>query len=92
MAGLTSRYRPVTSIPDRTLLAPGPQASSLADQNGTVVYNEVRVSAGLQRAELGGCPPSEWETLLSVEHRPGVWAPTKTSLDPVTELLLTVCD
>ena len=32
---------------DRTLLVPGTQATSLADQNGTVVYNAVRVSLGL---------------------------------------------
>lgn len=73
-------------MPDRTLLVPGTQASSLADQNGTVVYNAVRVSTGLQKDDLGGRPPSEWQTLLSVEHPPGSWEPTRTSLDPTTQL------
>lgn len=41
-------------MPNRTLLVPGTQASSLADQNGTVVYNVVPVSADLQRDELAG--------------------------------------
>ena len=35
---------------------------------------------------MGGRPASEWEALLSVEHRTGEWTPTKTSLDPATEL------
>jgi hypothetical protein len=39
-------------MPNRTLLVPGTQAFSLADQNGTVVYS---VSADLQRDELAGC-------------------------------------
>ena len=73
-------------MPDRTLLVPGTQASSLADQNGTVVYNAVRVGTGLQKDDLGGRPVSEWQRLLSVEHAPGSWEPTRTSLDPGTEL------
>jgi pimeloyl-ACP methyl ester carboxylesterase len=73
-------------MPDRTLLVPGTQATSLADQNGTVVYNAVRVSVGLQKDDLGGRPPSEWEALLGMEHRAGLWPPTRTSLDPATEL------
>ena len=73
-------------MPDRTLLVPGTQATSLADQHGTIVYNAVRVSVGLHKDDLGGRPPSEWEALLSMEHRPGLWPPTRTSLDPATEL------
>lgn len=76
-------------MPDRTLLVPGTQASSLTDQNGVVVYNAVRVSAGFQKDDLGGRPPSEWAELLGVEHRPGVWAPTKTSLAAGVELRAT---
>lgn len=71
---------------DRTLLVPGTQATCLADQNGKVVYNAVRVSVGLQKDDLGGRPPSEWQALLSTEHRPGLWAPTRTSLEPGTEV------
>ncbi|HEX9885125.1 MAG TPA: hypothetical protein VGA70_01485 [Longimicrobiales bacterium] len=71
---------------DRTLLVPGTQATNLADQNGKIVYNAVRVSVGLQKDDLGGRPPSEWQALLSTEHRPGLWAPTKTSLEPGTEV------
>lgn len=72
---------------DRTLLIPGTQATSLADQHGTVVYNAVRVSLGLQSDELGDRPPAEWQRLLSVRHRPGRWRPTRTSLEPGTEVM-----
>lgn len=67
-------------MPDRTLLVPGTQASTLADQNGTPVYNAVRVSLGLQKDELGGRPPDEWQALLSMEHAPGSLEPVRTSL------------
>jgi Lecithin:cholesterol acyltransferase len=67
-------------MPDRTLLVPGTQATSLADQDGRVVYNAVRVSLGLQKNDLGGWPPDEWQALLSMEHTPGSWEPTRTSL------------
>jgi len=73
-------------MPDRTLLVPGTQATSLADQNGTVVYNAVRVSLGLQKDELGGRPPSEWQRLLSIAQEPGTWEPSMTSLEPGTEV------
>lgn len=73
-------------MPDPTLLVPGTQATSLADQNGTVVYNAVRVSLGLHKDELGGRPPEEWQRLLSVEHEPGAFEPSKTSLEPGTEV------
>lgn len=72
---------------DQTLLVPGTQATSLADQSGTVVYNAVRVSLGLQKDELGGRPPSEWERLLSLEHEPGRWKPVRTSLEPGTSIV-----
>lgn len=71
---------------DRTLLVPGTQATSLADQNGTIVYNAVRVSLGLQQDEMGGRRPGEWQRLLSLRHRPGGWKPTRTSLEPGTEV------
>ena len=71
---------------DRTLLVPGTQATSLADQNGTLVYNAVRVSLGLQRDQMGGRPPDEWQRLLSLRHRPGGWKPTRTSLEPGTDV------
>jgi pimeloyl-ACP methyl ester carboxylesterase len=71
---------------DRTLLVPGTQASSLADQNGEIVYNAVRMSVGLQKDDLGGRPPAEWQALLSVQHTPGMWEPTLTSLEPGTEI------
>jgi pimeloyl-ACP methyl ester carboxylesterase len=73
-------------MPDRTLLIPGTQATSLADQDGTVVYNAVRVSLGLQKDDLGGRPPGEWQALLSMEHAPGSWEPTRTSLLPGVEI------
>jgi pimeloyl-ACP methyl ester carboxylesterase len=73
-------------MPDRTLLIPGTQASTLVDQDGAVVYNAVRVSLGLQKDELGGRPPSEWQRLLSIEQEPGVWEPSRTSLEPGTEI------
>lgn len=73
-------------MPDKTLLVPGTQATSLADQNGTVVYNAVRVSLGLQKDELGGRPPEAWQRLLSLEQEPGSWPPSKTSLEPGTEI------
>ena len=72
---------------DTTLLVPGTQATSLADQNGTVVYNAVRVSLGLQKDDLGGRPPDEWQRLLSLEQEPGEWKPSKTSLEPGTEVV-----
>ena len=72
---------------DRTLLVPGTQATSLADQNGNVVYNAVRVSLGLQKDELGGRPPDEWQRLLSIEQAPGSWRPSRTSLEPGTEIV-----
>lgn len=72
---------------DQTLLIPGTQATSLADQDGNVVYNAVRVSLGLQKDELGGRPPDEWQRLLSIEQDPGRWRPTRTSLEPGTEIV-----
>jgi hypothetical protein len=71
---------------DATLLVPGTQASCLADQNGVTVWNAVRVSLGLQKNDLGGRPPAEWQALLSMEHRPGQDAPVRTSLLAGTEL------
>lgn len=73
-------------MPDKTLLIPGTQATSLADQNDTVVYNAVRVSVGLQKDELGGRPPDEWQALLSMEHEPGSLEPVRTSLLPGVEI------
>lgn len=73
-------------MPDKTLLVPGTQATSLADQNGTVVYNAIRVSLGLQNDELGGRPPDAWRRLLSVAHEPGALEPSRTSLESVTEV------
>lgn len=72
---------------DRTLLVPGTQATSLADQDGTVVYNAVRVSLGLQKDELGGRPPDEWQRLLSIETPEDAWEPSRTSLEPGTEVV-----
>jgi len=69
-------------MPDRTLLIPGTQASTLEDAAGVTVYNAVRVSLGLQKDELGGRPPSEWQALLSMEHAPGSLEPVRTSLMP----------
>jgi pimeloyl-ACP methyl ester carboxylesterase len=69
-----------------TLLIPGTQATCLQDANGVIVYNAVRVSLGLQRDDLGGRPPAEWTSLLSVEHAPDQWAPVRTSLAPNTRL------
>jgi len=74
-------------VADRTLLIPGTQATSLVDQHGTVVYNAVRVSLGLQSDELGGRPPGAWRRLLSVRHRVGGWKPIRTSLEPGTEIV-----
>lgn len=71
---------------DHTLLVPGTQATSLADQNGVIVYNAVRVGLGLQKGELGGRAPDEWQRLLSVSHRVGSWRPLRTSLEPGTEI------
>ncbi|MDZ7778523.1 MAG: hypothetical protein U5R14_01115 [Gemmatimonadota bacterium] len=73
-------------MPDHTLLVPGTQATSLWDQHETVVYNAVRVSLGLHGDEMGGRPPEEWERLLSLEQRPDSWKPTRTSLEPGTEV------
>lgn len=73
-------------MPDRTLLVPGTQASTLADQHGTPVYNAVRVSLGFQKSELGGRPPDEWQALLSMEHAPGSLVPVRTSLLPGVEI------
>lgn len=72
---------------DETLLVPGTQATSLADQNGNVVYNAVRVSLGLQKDELGGRPPEDWQRLLSIAQDPGSWRPSRTSLEPGTEIV-----
>ena len=71
---------------DRNLLVPGTQATTLRDQNGTTVYNAVRVSLGLQGDDLGGRPRDEWQALLSVEHEHGRLEPTLTSLLPDTEI------
>ncbi|HZD04090.1 MAG TPA: hypothetical protein VE173_04205, partial [Longimicrobiales bacterium] len=46
----------------------------------------VRVSLGLQKDELGGRPPDEWQRLLSLAQEPGVWEPSRTSLEPGTEV------
>lgn len=73
-------------MPDRTLLVPGTQATTLRDQNDVTVYNAVRVSLGLQRESLGGRPPSEWLRLFSIEYEPGELAPTRTSLEDGTDI------
>jgi pimeloyl-ACP methyl ester carboxylesterase len=71
---------------DRTLIVPGTQATTLRDQNGTTVYNAVRVSLGLDGDELAGRPPERWAELLGTEHAPGAWGPTRTSLDPAVTI------
>ncbi len=73
-------------MPDKTLLIPGTQATSLVDGDGRVVYNAVRVSLGLQRDELGGRPPDAWERLLSLDQPDGAWKPARTSLEPGTSI------
>ena len=70
---------------DKSLLVPGTQATTLRDQNGTV-YNAVRVSLGLQKDNLGGRPPEQWQDLLSVKYEPGKLEPTRTSLLPDTDI------
>lgn len=74
-------------MPDKTLLIPGTQATSLADGAGTVVYNAVRVSLGLQKDDLGGRPPEAWERLLSLDQPAGDWKPARTSLEPGTAIV-----
>jgi pimeloyl-ACP methyl ester carboxylesterase len=71
---------------DRTLIVPGTQATTLRDQDGTTVYNAVRVSLGLDGDELAGRPPERWAELLGTEHTPGSWGPTRTSLDPAVTI------
>jgi pimeloyl-ACP methyl ester carboxylesterase len=74
-------------MPDKTLLIPGTQATSLADSEGRVVYNAVRVSLGLQEDDLGGRPPEEWERLLSLDQPEGDWKPARTSMEPGTTIV-----
>jgi len=71
---------------DKTLLVPGTQATSLRDQNGITVYNALKVSLGLQKKSLGGRGPAEWQDLLSLEYEPGKLEPTRTSMEPGTEI------
>ena len=71
---------------DSTLLIPGTQATTLLDHRGVTVYNAVRVGVGLQKHDLGGRPPSEWQRLLSLENVPGLWEPSRTSLEPGTSI------
>jgi pimeloyl-ACP methyl ester carboxylesterase len=71
---------------DPTLLVPGTQATKLVDGAGVTVFNAVRVSLGLSDDDLGGRPPSEFQTLLSMSHAPGQWAPVNTSLSAGTTL------
>lgn len=73
-------------VPGQTLLIPGTQATCLEDAGGTVVYNAVRVSLGLDRDSLGGRPPEQWIRLLSMRHDPGRLDPVATSLEPGTRL------
>ena len=70
----------------RLLLVPGTEASSLFDESGRVIWNAVRASLGLSKEELGGRPPSQWTALLSLAHKPGVWAPSRTSLEDGTDI------
>lgn len=70
-----------------TLLIPGTQATNLEDQNGTICYNAVRVEMGLQKKELGGRPMAVWAQLLSMAPADGVLEPSKTTLEPGSELL-----
>jgi pimeloyl-ACP methyl ester carboxylesterase len=70
----------------RLLLVPGTEASSLFDENGRVIWNAVSASLGLSKKELGGRPPSQWTALLSLAHKPGVWAPSRTSLEDGTDI------
>jgi hypothetical protein len=71
---------------DATLLVPGTQATTLIDQDGRVVFNAIRVALGLSKKELEGYPPDSWLSLLSMEHRPGDWAPVRTSLEANVQL------
>ncbi len=70
----------------RLLLVPGTEASSLFDKSGRVIWNAVRASLGLSNEELGGRPPSQWTALLSLAHKPGEWAPSRTSLEDGTDI------
>jgi pimeloyl-ACP methyl ester carboxylesterase len=69
-----------------TLLIPGTQATFLEDQNEVIVYNAVRVEVGLQKNELGNRPISEWAQLLSMAHTEGEIEPSRTTLEPGSEL------
>jgi pimeloyl-ACP methyl ester carboxylesterase len=67
-----------------TLLVPGTQATTLRDQNGTVVYNAVRVQFIIGRNDLGDRDPAQVGKLLSMEHTPGRLKPARTSLEDGT--------
>ncbi len=74
-------------MPDPVLILPGPQATSLRDQRGGIVYTATSVGIPLLPKNLEGRPRGEWEPLMSMAHRPGQLSPEKTSLAPDTALL-----
>ena len=70
----------------KPLLIPGTQATTLVDQNGTEIYDAVRMGLPLIAKSLGGTPKDEWVAIMSMEHQPGELAPVRTSLKDGTTL------
>ena len=70
---------------DVNLLVPGTQATNLVTATRKRVYNAVRVNIGLTKTDLGN-DPAAWVPLLSLAHTPGQLAPTRTTLQPGTEI------
>jgi len=70
----------------KPLLIPGTQATTLVDQNGTEIYDAVRMGLPLIAKSLGGTPKDEWVAIMSMEHQPGELAPVRTSLKDGTSL------
>lgn len=68
------------------LLVPGTGGTTLIDNSGKDIGYPVKMKIGIASRGLLGMPAEELTELLSMEHRPGRLAPSRTSLRTGTSL------
>lgn len=82
-----SAPHPGATMPNANLLVPGTGGVTLRDSLGQDIGYPVRMRLGVALGQLLGMSPERLAELLSMEHRPGQWAPVKTTLVPGLSLL-----
>ena len=74
-------------MPNANLLIPGTGGITLRDSRGRDLGYPVHMRLGIAVDALLGIGPERLVELLSMEHRPGQWAPVKTTLVPGLSIL-----